>query len=823
MAVGGKHEKLTFSGRDDDFVYFQERFEARMYQLKLRDVLRGKVTIESLVAGGLSAENAEVKMEDLQYQLWCELIQCLDKKSVMFIRQHRGNGEAAWKALLSKFRSLERPRVQKLLQTLTTLRKEPTETMTDYIMRAEEMNMSLQEVDEQVTDQMLLSLVLKGLPNEYDSFVTVVNFTKNVKNFEEIKQDLINFDADRHRPQPENSAFFSKKQLKCYSCGKLGHKAAECQNRGKAEGTAMTCHKCGRHGHLAKACHQGGMSTPRMHSSTGCSYCKKEGHTLDKCFKRKREEANFVTSTEVSEFSFFGRTERNNLCNDIIVDSGCTNYMLKDKELFISLNEGYHGTVGCANNSESEIRGKGTAKFTVRDSSGEKRTVKLTDALYVPDYTHNLVGVKKLTDFDAEVHFGKDAIIQAQDGTMFPLETVGGLYLWRIEQLEGTRKEDVSLTTSLMRWHERLGHTNMQDVKSLIKTQLNEKLSGDEKCDVCATEKAKRQNISKVCHTRAKARLDIVHCDVLGPVDPMTEDGHKYAIGYIDSYSRFAKVYMMKTRDEVLAKTEQFFADVGVPGTLVTDGAREFASNAFETLCRLNRVRHQFSAPYTPEENGKIERVWGTVVGMARCMLATAGLEKKFWTYALNHAFFVKNQCIHSSHGKSPVEMFWGEQPELEKLKIFGCRAYVFVENKFRKKFDSTAKRGVFLGYSPTSKSCLVGFEEDNRFVVRVTRNVTFDETVMPYRERFQRQGGESENVVESEEEESSEFTTNEYITNTEFTHVLETQPRVQSTIASTSGGAVTRGEDDQSLSETIGTGQKTGRTLWTGSKLRRN
>ena len=153
------------------------------------------------------------------------------------------------------------------------------------------------------------------------------------------------------------------------------------------------------------------MSTPRMHSSTGCSYCKKEVHTLDKCFKRKREEANFVTTTEVSEFSFFGRTERNNLCNDIIVDSGCTNYMLKDKELFISLNEGYHGTVGCANNSESEIRGKGTAKFTVRDSSGEKRTVKLTDALYVPDYTHNLVGVKKLTDFDAEVHFGKDAII----------------------------------------------------------------------------------------------------------------------------------------------------------------------------------------------------------------------------------------------------------------------------------------------------------------------------------------------------------------------------------------------------------------------------
>ncbi|XP_075247459.1 receptor tyrosine-protein kinase erbB-2-like [Convolutriloba macropyga] len=41
---------------------------------------------------------------------------------------------------------------------------------------------------------------------------------------------------------------------------------------------------------------------------------------------------------------------------DIIIDSGCTTYMLKDRELFATLDESFSGSVGCANSSESEIK-----------------------------------------------------------------------------------------------------------------------------------------------------------------------------------------------------------------------------------------------------------------------------------------------------------------------------------------------------------------------------------------------------------------------------------------------------------------------------------
>ena len=46
---------------------------------------------------------------------------------------------------------------------------------------------------------------------------------------------------------------------------------------------------------------------------------------------------------------------------DIITDSGCKSYMLKDRQLFVTLDENFSGLVGCANNTESEMKGKGRA------------------------------------------------------------------------------------------------------------------------------------------------------------------------------------------------------------------------------------------------------------------------------------------------------------------------------------------------------------------------------------------------------------------------------------------------------------------------------
>ena len=44
----GKFSRVLFSGEEEDFAYFQEQFEARMYCLKLLDIMERRVTEKEL-------------------------------------------------------------------------------------------------------------------------------------------------------------------------------------------------------------------------------------------------------------------------------------------------------------------------------------------------------------------------------------------------------------------------------------------------------------------------------------------------------------------------------------------------------------------------------------------------------------------------------------------------------------------------------------------------------------------------------------------------------------------------------------------------------
>ena len=177
---------------------------------------------------------------------------------------------------------------------------------------------------------------------------------------------------------------------------------------------------------------------------------------------------------------------------------------------------------------------------------------------------------------------------------------------------------------TLVQWHSTLGHNNFDDVARLTKLVDGMHIQKDRTaghCDTCAEEKAKSAPVNKVSGTRAKKKLDFLHTDVLVLIHQESYQGFRYAIGFIDSYSRCAVMYPMRTRDDVIEKLELFIADVGSSGTLVSDGAQEYKSRGFNEVCRKNGIRQEYSAPYTPEENGKIERMWDTVTGIESCIL----------------------------------------------------------------------------------------------------------------------------------------------------------------------------------------------------------
>ena len=187
----------------------------------------------------------------------------------------------------------------------------------------------------------------------------------------------------------------------------------------------------------------------------------------------------------------------------------------------------------------------------------------------------------------------------------------------------------------------------------------------------------------------------------------------------------------MRSREECLEKFQDFFADIGKPKLIVSDGAKEFVSSDFKSFCRKESIRCETSASYTPEKNGKIEGTPGTVIGMRRCMLDQSGLSKPYWSFALSYAFYVENDCFHSGERMTPYEKIYFVKPDVSFLSTFGCKVFAFVEKPYRKKMDKTANKGVFLGFSRDSKTYIFGIPEMGKLKVIKTRNVKFNEEVM--------------------------------------------------------------------------------------------
>lgn len=75
---------------------------------------------------------------------------------------------------------------------------------------------------------------------------------------------------------------------------------------------------------------------------------------------------------------------------------------------------------------------------------------------------------------------------------------------------------------------------------------------------------------------------------------------------------------------------------------------------------------------------------------------------------------------------KTPEEAFTGKKPDVSRFRIFGCMTYSHVPEEKRTKLEPTAKKGIFVGYSETSKAYRIYIPALRKIVLR--RDVRFEE-----------------------------------------------------------------------------------------------
>jgi hypothetical protein len=108
-------------------------------------------------------------------------------------------------------------------------------------------------------------------------------------------------------------------------------------------------------------------------------------------------------------------------------------------------------------------------------------------------------------------------------------------------------------------------------------------------------------------------------------------------------------------------------------------------------------------------------------------MIHDQDLSMFLWAEACNTKIYIQNQCPHKIlEDKTLEEAFTGVKSKVSYLCIFGYPVYTHVLVERRTKLEPSNRKGLFVGYSETSKAYRVYIPNQRKIIV--SRDVKFEE-----------------------------------------------------------------------------------------------
>jgi transposase InsO family protein len=136
--------------------------------------------------------------------------------------------------------------------------------------------------------------------------------------------------------------------------------------------------------------------------------------------------------------------------------------------------------------------------------------------------------------------------------------------------------------------------------------------------------------------------------DLFGPTTYTSISGNKYGYVIVDDFTRYTWMFFLVDKSDVFATFKTFIKRIHnefetTIKKVRSDNGSEFKNTRTDDLCDEFGIRHQFSAKYTPQSNGLVERKSRTLIDMARSMLSEYNVSHSFWAKAINMACYYSN------------------------------------------------------------------------------------------------------------------------------------------------------------------------------------
>jgi transposase InsO family protein len=174
----------------------------------------------------------------------------------------------------------------------------------------------------------------------------------------------------------------------------------------------------------------------------------------------------------------------------------------------------------------------------------------------------------------------------------------------------------------------------------------------------------------------------LLHMDIVGPARVRSTGGKWYVLVVVDDYSLYVWVFFLEEKGE----TSDFVRDLVLRlrnerhrdaiRTIRGDNGSELRNSRFETFCHDLGLEHQFSSPYTPPQNGVVERKNRTLCEMARTVLDEHRTPRRFWAEEVNTACYVSNMIYLRVHKKKTYyELMHDRTPNVSHFHVFVASA----------------------------------------------------------------------------------------------------------------------------------------------------
>lgn len=724
--------------------YQVERLNATNYFLwsrKIELVLRGK-GLWGFISGDEDEPTTEtekakyLRRKDMALSNLLLTIEDACSASVIDLREPK----AVWEELKTIYQAVSTASVDSFLTQYQGMKMCPKEKVVEYVNRLTQLENKLSGVGHAVSAEEKTRALLRGLTPNFKvpaQVIRALGHDRNVAVGMLVTHEMTTDSSIESEPTESTALSVSiNKEKKCFHCGRKGHLKSECFHNPESPmykpNTSQHRSKSGKK-KFVRGKDRKMASTERKISNghhTGNGYVT----FIAQCL------ASHPEKLETVKKSWF-------------IDSGATSHMTNDKSFFPDLKIlANMPSVSVGNGDSAAVHGTGTVEAVIKFDDNV-RPVKMMDTLFIPDLMCNLVSVSKLRRAGFRVLFDTDeqgrglCVVQQRDNNEVVLkgwERKDGLfemdiksyarcaqYSTKVLAMKGQLKQDT--------WHARLGHASKTTIEKTIPIVNGIDVAHCRQLSVCTPcLKAKSKRDSRPSSDDHGFRpLELVHSDVIGPVQVPSLGGSRYCVPLYDDGSALSLVRFVTAKYEVPSALKEMIAELETVSKakverLRTDNGSEFKSKSVQAWLKSKGIKHELTSPYSPESNGKAERLNRTLMDIARSLLQeiyTVSGHERLWAEAMHTANYIRNRMYTSAcndPNKTPFEVITGKRPDLSHLRKFGATAYVHIPKEKRKnKFATRATVGILVGFD-RGNSYKVYLPESGTVIT--SRDVIFDE-----------------------------------------------------------------------------------------------